>query len=114
MAPRLLEDIFSAEVHSSAGGSEMIIGRSDPHRNHRPHIDLGAIDIKNSVSRLHAEIRLDSAGFLIEDKGSLNGTKVNGKRLRPNEPQRLRFQDRCDFGELTFCFAEGKLKQLKP
>lgn len=25
----------------------MIIGRSDPHRNHRPHIDLGAIDIKN-------------------------------------------------------------------
>ena len=24
----------------------MIIGRSDPHRNHNPHIDLSAIDGK--------------------------------------------------------------------
>ena len=90
----------------------MIIGRSDPHRNHKPHIDLGSVDIKNSVSRTHAEICPDTGGWLIQDKGSLNGTKLNGKRLRPNEPQRLQPLDECVFGELTFCFIDGKLKQL--
>lgn len=90
----------------------MIIGRSDPYRNHKPHIDLGAVDIKNTISRTHAEIYPGTGGLLIEDKGSLNGTRLNGKRLRPNEPQRLRPLDRCVFGEVAFCFIDGKLKQV--
>jgi hypothetical protein len=56
----------------------MIIGRSDPHRNHRPHIDLGAIDIKNSVSRLHAEIRIDSAR--IPHRGQRKPQRNEGQR----------------------------------
>jgi len=92
----------------------MIIGRSDPYRNHKPHIDLGAVDVKNTVSRTHAEIYPGTGGLLIEDKGSLNGTKLNGKRLRPHEPQPFQAEDECVFGEIAFCFADGKLKQLKP
>jgi pSer/pThr/pTyr-binding forkhead associated (FHA) protein len=89
----------------------MIIGRSDPHRNHNPHIDLSAVDVKNTVSRTHAEIYPGTGGLLIEDKGSLNGTTLNGKRLRPNEPQRLQPLDQCVFGEVAFCFVDGKLRQ---
>lgn len=90
----------------------MIIGRSDPHRNHNPHIDLSAVDVKNTVSRTHAEIYPGTGGLLIEDKGSLNGTKLNGKRLRPNEPQRLQPMDQCVFGEVVFRFVDGKLRQV--
>jgi pSer/pThr/pTyr-binding forkhead associated (FHA) protein len=90
----------------------MIIGRSDPHQNHHPHIDLSAVDVKNTVSRTHAEIYPGTGGLLIQDKGSLNGTKLNGKRLRPNEPQPLRPLDQCEFGELEFRFVDEKLKQL--
>ena len=36
-----------------------------------------------SVSRRHAEIRLDGSEFWIVDLGSTNGTEVNGKRVSP-------------------------------
>ena len=91
----------------------MIIGRSDPCRHHHPQIDLGPIDIKNSVSRIHAEIYADTAGWLIQDKGSLNGTKLNGKRLRANEPARLHAHDECVFGRVAFSVVDGKLRQIK-
>jgi pSer/pThr/pTyr-binding forkhead associated (FHA) protein len=94
------------------GQQIMIIGRSDRQRNHNPHIDLSAVDIKNTVSRTHAEIYPGTGGLLLEDKGSLNGTILNGKRLRPNEPQPLRPLDRCIFGEVAFCFVDGKLRQV--
>ena len=90
----------------------MLIGRSDRARNHKPHIDLSAIDVKNTVSRTHAEIYPGTGGLLIVDKGSLNGTKLNGKLLRPNEPQRLQHLDKCSFGDLVFRFVDGKLRQL--
>jgi hypothetical protein len=34
-----------------------------------------------NVSRLHAEIRPSGTGFMLEDKGSTNGTKVNGSPI---------------------------------
>ena len=91
----------------------MIIGRSDPCRHHKPQIDLGPIDIKNSVSRIHAEIYADTAGWLIQDKGSLNGTTLNGNRLRANEPARLQPLDQCVFGTLAFSLVNGKLRQVR-
>jgi pSer/pThr/pTyr-binding forkhead associated (FHA) protein len=91
----------------------VIIGRSDPSRHHNPQIDLGPIDIKNSVSRIHAEIYADTTGWLIQDKGSLNGTMLNGKRLRANEPVRLQPLDQCVFGRVGFSLVDGKLRQVK-
>jgi phage tail-like protein len=45
-----------------------------------------------SVSRQHAEIRLDPRGLgpVLTDLGSANGTFVNGERLAPNQPLLLR------------------------
>ena len=43
-----------------------------------------------AVSRLHAELRHEADGFVISDRGSSNGTKVNGvvittQRLQPGD-----------------------------
>ena len=35
----------------------MIIGRSDPQRNHRPHIDLGAI-VTKTLKLSHLQVKL--------------------------------------------------------
>jgi len=37
------------------------------------------------VSRMHAKIGSDGTNFTIEDNKSLNGTKLNGKRLDPHK-----------------------------
>ncbi|MCB9709366.1 MAG: FHA domain-containing protein [Myxococcales bacterium] len=52
---------------------ETLIGRSDA---------CGIVVKHNSVSRLHAALRLTDGGLLIEDLGSRNGTAVNGKRIQ--------------------------------
>ena len=41
------------------------------------------------VSRLHARLGHDGAGFTIEDNKSLNGTMLNGKALDPHQPAKI-------------------------
>lgn len=52
---------------------ETLVGRSDA---------CGIVVKHNSVSRLHAALRLTDDGLHIEDLGSRNGTAVNGKRIQ--------------------------------
>ena len=54
-----------------------------------------------SVSRRHAEIRLDGSEFWIVDLGSTNGTEVNGKRV---SRLRLGNGDRITVGQTTLTF----------
>ena len=49
------------------------------------------------VSRQHAGIRGDEAGYWIEDLGSRNGTFVNGESVG-TEPRLLRNMDRIELG----------------
>jgi pSer/pThr/pTyr-binding forkhead associated (FHA) protein len=58
-----------------------------------------------SVSRLHAEILLDGDGWVIRDRGSSNGTIVNGVRIG-RSPQPLRQGDTIQLGKLTFRVEE--------
>ncbi|MCL1975876.1 MAG: FHA domain-containing protein [Firmicutes bacterium] len=51
-----------------------------------------------AVSRRHAAIERDSAGYLIIDLSSSAGTFVDGHRLPPNMPYRLKRGDRVSFG----------------
>jgi pSer/pThr/pTyr-binding forkhead associated (FHA) protein len=62
-------------------GREVVIGRA-------PTADVHVPD--RSLSRLHARVRHDSEGLLIEDLGSRNGTLVNGARI---EQARIRTGD---------------------
>src|SRR5262245_51998808 len=55
-----------------------------------------------SVSRIHATIRLTHDGYVIEDNGSMHGTRVNGK---PVTSQQLHNDDLIDIGVYRFRFV---------
>jgi len=57
-----------------------------------------------SVSREHAVIRSIGGRWFVEDRGSYNGTLLNGERIRPGAPLRLRDRDRVTIGPLTVTF----------
>jgi HD-GYP domain-containing protein (c-di-GMP phosphodiesterase class II) len=55
----------------------------------------------NSVSRLHAEVRVTDSGWSVRDLKSTNGTFVNGERLGGDEERRLQPRDVIQFGKVT-------------
>ena len=44
-------------------------------------VDNDIVLTSRSISRVHADLILDSDGFAIEDRGSTNGTFVNSSRV---------------------------------
>lgn len=58
-----------------------------------------------AVSRDHAEVVLMDDGFYLRDLGSTNGTFVNGKKLRPLQPCRIRPGDTLTFGSLELLLS---------
>src|SRR5262245_14712052 len=64
---------------------------------------LGSLEIvldDSSVSRRHAEVRLNDDGWAVRDLESTNGTYVNGVRIGPGE-QPLRARDIVQFGKVA-------------
>ncbi len=59
------------------------------------------------VSRRHARIFNEGVGFLVEDLGSSNGTKVNGERITARQP--LRDGDSISLGPVIFNFKPVEL-----
>jgi len=53
-----------------------------------------------TVSRWHAGLRRDGTGWLLDDLGSTNGTRLNGWRVRAWVP--VRDGDLVSFGAVTF------------
>ena len=52
-----------------------------------------------NVSRVHAEMRCSNEGWTVEDRGSTNGTKVNGVQIV--EPTAVQPGDTVSFGSVT-------------
>ena len=96
-----------ADAHFAINASgETIIGRIDPHRGIRPHVDLSKYDLAARISRRHARITAVNGQYQIEDLGSSNGTTVNGKtRLRAKQPITLSNGDLIKFGETMVKFV---------
>ena len=57
-----------------------------------------------TVSRHHCKFTRTARGFIIEDLGSGNGTRVNGERI--HSPRQLRQHDRIDISNHAFEFIE--------
>ena len=55
------------------------------------------------VSRTHARIERQAAGWMLLDNGSANGTELNGATI--GKPSQLRAGDRIGVGPVTFEFA---------
>jgi serine phosphatase RsbU (regulator of sigma subunit) len=70
--------------------------------------DVSEIFLDNgSASRFHAQVELDGGRYCLEDKGSRNGTFLNGQRVTGRTP--LRDGDRIGIAgvELTFLEEDG-------
>ena len=84
------------------------IGRSDPHSQIFPEVDLSKFDPQTKISRRHARIFRKGDVYLVEDLGSINGTVLNDSlRLAPHQPRALESGDKLRLGETTLHFLIG-------
>ena len=83
--------------------TELVIGRLDPETGETPAIDLERFQaMEQGVSRRHAAIvRKEGGSLQIVDKGSPNGTFLNGQRLVAHQPRILRDGDELRLGKLV-------------
>ncbi len=66
----------------------------------------GDIQLEDSrVSRQHATLSSESGELSITDVGSTNGTKVNGEKLIPGQPQPIQNGDVVSFGGLELTLS---------
>jgi pSer/pThr/pTyr-binding forkhead associated (FHA) protein len=64
-----------------------------------------------TVSREHAAVTFREGRWYIEDRGSFNGTFLNGTRVQPGMPLPLRHADRIGIGSETLLFSwPGQLR----
>jgi pSer/pThr/pTyr-binding forkhead associated (FHA) protein/Mg-chelatase subunit ChlD len=81
------------------------------HKLEKPRTNIGRsqrndIVIKQpAISSFHATIDFRNMAFYLEDQRSTNGTQLNGSRLTPNEPLRLKSGDRIAFAKYEFKFV---------
>lgn len=98
-----LRDSNMSYVFDANEVTELIIGRADPLSGEYPPVDLtefGAVE--KGVSRRHAAIiRKDGGALHIVDKGTPNGTYLNGQRLIAHQPRILRDGDELRVGRLV-------------
>lgn len=79
---------------------QVSMGRADGGST-TPDIDLtpfGALE--KGVSRMHAVIFRSEDTVMLVDKGSANGTHLNGHRLVPHQPRVLRNGDEIRLGKM--------------
>lgn len=92
----------TSELMRLAGKNFYTLGRSDPNSANTPDLDLAQFNGQEmGVSRLHAQIIRNDDGLHLEDLGSTNGTKLNGRLIAPNDLHRLNNGDEVRLGKLA-------------
>jgi hypothetical protein len=80
---------------------EITLGRAIEGQPIIPDLDLTPYNgYEKGVSRLHASIKINGNHVTITDLGSANGTRVNGIKLSPNQPQTVIHGDMITLGRL--------------
>ncbi len=80
---------------------EITLGRAIEGQPIIPDLDLTPYNgYEKGVSRLHASIRIDGNHVTVTDLGSANGTRINGTKLNPNQPQAVIHGDLLTLGKL--------------
>lgn len=113
-APSMVERAVAFVVINSGrrirlnANEELLVGRKDNQRGIYPDVDLGLDGGYDAgVSRRHAILAPQAAGFALEDLNSANGTFVNGRRLEPQTPTLISHGDEVKFGTLILRFEVG-------
>jgi serine/threonine protein kinase len=84
------------------GGTKMIVGREDP--KHEIHPDIQIDDPTMTLGRKHARLMHVQGTWTVEDRNSLNKTRLNGEILSPYEPHMLKDGDVLHFGRVEARF----------
>jgi pSer/pThr/pTyr-binding forkhead associated (FHA) protein len=118
-APGELEADLDEEVHISPeeleGGRGVLVVKRGPNAGSKFFLDQDGTEIGRhpdsdiflddiTVSRRHAQIRREAAGFELVDVGSLNGTYINRERV---EKTPLRSGDEIQIGKFKLVFLTG-------
>ena len=83
-----------------------VLGRSDTRSSFIPDIDLADFKaLEKGVSRRHAAIVRYQEKPHILDLNSINGTFLNGKRLKPDNPYMLTSGDQLGLGDLLLTIS---------
>jgi hypothetical protein len=83
-------------------GSQMRIGRRSVSRKLEPEIDLAGPPTDPGISHLHAVlIAQEDGSWSVLDRGSSNGTQVNGREIESGEQVPLHDGDRVCLGAWT-------------
>jgi pSer/pThr/pTyr-binding forkhead associated (FHA) protein len=67
-----------------------------------------------SVSSHHAQLTLSGEDYVMEDLGSTNGTRYNGKSVAANEECRLKPGDRVRFGSIEVLYVTESVADQRP
>jgi pSer/pThr/pTyr-binding forkhead associated (FHA) protein len=84
---------------------ETLIGRGDG-----AQIDLN----DDKVSKRHCLIRIEGPVCTIQELGSLNGTRVNGRKMKDETALRLRHLDEVQIGGTRLFVLNGAFKRMTP
>ncbi len=88
------------------------IGKANEKMN--PDLDVTFFPDADVVSRLHAEIHIESNSYYIEDLGSSNGTYLNNTKLEPHTRYPLNLGDKINLAQgekVTFIFQNQQQNQ---
>jgi len=84
---------------------ESLIGRGDE----------AQVDLKDEmVSKRHCLLRVEGPVCTIQELGSLNGTRVNGRKLKGETALRLRHLDEIQIGTTRLFVLHGAFKRMTP
>ena len=76
----------------------------------RKELADGVVTFNNRVSKRHCEISQSKNGaYFVKDVGSSNGTKLNGKKLTPQQSYPLRSGDSLRLADLEFAVRVDKI-----
>jgi S-DNA-T family DNA segregation ATPase FtsK/SpoIIIE len=103
----LLNRVFAVRRGAFEKDAPVVLGRSEK------QADIVIPD--DSVSKRHCLFEVGAGGVAVTDCGSTNGTKVDGRPLRPGEPCLLRGGETLEIGNFSILYetADGFLAHLE-
>jgi hypothetical protein len=100
---------FSDGQQNQLKGERVVIGRYDHDLGGlMPDIDLGKMPGADTVSRVHAALEAAGDAYTLIDLNSTNSTRINGKRLEPDNPMPINDGDTIQFGKVTCTFKKDR------
>jgi len=99
---------FSDGKEVILNGEHVVVGRYDHDLGGiKPEVDLSNMTGSDTVSRTHAVLEHSGNSYTLTDLNSTNATRINGKRLEPDNATSINEGDTLHFGKITCTFKKS-------